>query len=192
MSILKPIIYTTVFSLVSVWMIGVTLTCMDYLDFKSKQSISNISKPLKIPNRKKVLDKDTVIDYNRFTDSEKECLAIAVYGEARGESKMGQLLVMDVINNRKESNEYPNHICDVIKQKKQFSFWSGSWVSPKELVTYNKIKELVEEFDPYKGISKGSMWYHGDHIKPSWTKWYEQSTHVGNHIFYIKKRLYNE
>jgi spore germination cell wall hydrolase CwlJ-like protein len=184
LKIIKILIYIIIASQVCIWIVGVTLTCMDYWDWKSTQNISEISNPIE----KKVIDNVEPMKYNSgLTESEKECLAIAVYGEARGESKMGQLLVMDVINNRKESADYPNHICDVIKQKKQFSFWSGSWVSPKELGSYNKIKNLVEDFDPYKGISKGSMWYHGDHIKPSWTRWYKQSTHVGNHIFYIKK-----
>ncbi len=125
-----------------------------------------------------------------YTDSEVECLSLAVYGEARGESKMGQLMVMDVINNRRISNKYPNHICDVIKQSRQFSFWKGTYQAPKDKKTYNDIKDLTEEYISgiwgmgLNGISKGSMWYHADYIKPKWSRKLNKVYHIDSHIFY--------
>jgi spore germination cell wall hydrolase CwlJ-like protein len=48
------------------------------------------------------------------------CLAEAVYFEARGEPKIGQKLVTRTILQRVESSKFPNTICGVINQKKQF------------------------------------------------------------------------
>ena len=125
-----------------------------------------------------------------YTPSEIDCMSLAVYGEARGESKMGQLMVMDVINNRKISSKYPNHICDVIKQHKQFSFWAGTYTSPKDKVTYKKIQLLVQEYTSgiwgvgLNGLSKGSMWYHASNIRPGWSYRLDKVWHIDNHIFY--------
>ena len=136
-----------------------------------------------------VLPTTTTIAAN-YTQSEVDCMSLAVYGEARGESKMGQLMVMDVINNRKISSKYPNHICDVIKQHRQFSFWSGRYSAPKDKVTYKKIQSVVAEYTSgiwgvgLNGISKGSMWYHAANIRPRWSYKLSKVWHIDNHIFY--------
>src|SRR5688500_11742487 len=51
-----------------------------------------------------------------------ECLATAVYFEARGEPLAGQLAVAEVVLNRSRSGRYPADICAVVKQPWQFSF----------------------------------------------------------------------
>src|SRR5687768_14010949 len=55
-------------------------------------------------------------------DAEQECLAGAVYFEARGEPIEGQLAVAEVVLNRAASGRYPPRICDVVTQPWQFSF----------------------------------------------------------------------
>jgi spore germination cell wall hydrolase CwlJ-like protein len=125
-----------------------------------------------------------------YSEAEEECMNLAVYGEARGESKMGWLLVMEVINNRKMSNKYPNHVCDVIKQHKQFSFWQGDYRSPKNKRVYMDIQKLTKVYLSGKwgygvhGLAKGSMWYHADYVRPKWSKNLVQVWYVDSHIFY--------
>jgi spore germination cell wall hydrolase CwlJ-like protein len=120
-------------------------------------------------------------------------MTLTVYGEARGESKMGKVMVMDVINNRKISSKYPDHVCDVIKQHKQFSFWKGSYSKPKDEKTYKNILKLVKLYLTgiwgigEKGVSKGSMWYHADYIKPKWSNNLDRVYHIDSHIFYKNK-----
>jgi spore germination cell wall hydrolase CwlJ-like protein len=129
-------------------------------------------------------------------------MAMTIYGEARGESKMGKVMVMDVINNRKISSKYPNNICGVIKQRKQFSFWNGSYSKnfesikasiPKDRKIYKNIVKLVELYLTgawgfgEKGISRGSMWYHADYIRPKWSNNLNRVYHIGSHIFYRNK-----
>src|ERR671916_33370 len=55
-------------------------------------------------------------------DAEQDCLASAIYFEARGEPIKGQLAVAEVVLNRVASKKYPDSICAVVKQPWQFSF----------------------------------------------------------------------
>ena len=59
---------------------------------------------------------------NAPLDPETNCLATAVYFEARGESVEGQLAVARVVMNRAASGKYPTDWCSVVKQPAQFSF----------------------------------------------------------------------
>ena len=53
---------------------------------------------------------------NAPLDEETNCLATAVYFEARGESVEGQLAVAKVVMNRAASGRYPTDWCGVVKQ----------------------------------------------------------------------------
>src|SRR5438105_10545342 len=56
-------------------------------------------------------------------DEQGNCLATAVYFEARGESLEGQLAVARVVMNRAAAaGRYPPDYCGVVKQHAQFSF----------------------------------------------------------------------
>ena len=59
---------------------------------------------------------------NAPLDEQTNCLATAVYFEARGESVEGQLAVARVVINRAASGRYPPDWCSVVKQPAQFSF----------------------------------------------------------------------
>ena len=54
--------------------------------------------------------------------SDLNCLAQAVYFEARGEPLEGQLAVARVIVNRTQSGLFPEDYCAVVSQRGQFSF----------------------------------------------------------------------
>ncbi len=49
------------------------------------------------------------------------CLALVVYVEARGEPLDGQLMVAEVVLNRVAIEAYPDTVCDVAFDPKQFS-----------------------------------------------------------------------
>ena len=59
---------------------------------------------------------------NAPLDQQTNCLATAVYFEARGETVEGQLAVARVVMNRAASGRYPTDWCSVVKQPAQFSF----------------------------------------------------------------------
>ncbi|MGO1080766.1 cell wall hydrolase [Inquilinus sp. CA228] len=53
------------------------------------------------------------------------CLAYAVYFEAQGETRLGQLAVAQVVLNRLRSPAYPKTICRVITDNGQFPWTTG-------------------------------------------------------------------
>ena len=50
------------------------------------------------------------------------CLVTAIFFEARDQPLMGQYAVAEVVMNRVASVKYPDDICSVVFQRKQFSF----------------------------------------------------------------------
>lgn len=57
-----------------------------------------------------------------------KCLVDAAYMEARGTDAVGMALVQDVVWNRVYSRRWPNSVCSVVWQPKQFS-WTTHGVS---------------------------------------------------------------
>ncbi|HEV2080672.1 MAG TPA: cell wall hydrolase [Allosphingosinicella sp.] len=120
---------------------------------------------------------------------EQDCLASAVYFEARGEKVEGQLAVAEVVLNRVASKKYPNTICEVVEQPWQFSFVNATGRIPeanrqskawKKSVAISTIAldKLAAE------VSEDVLWYHADYVAPSWGKRLDREKKVGLHIFY--------
>ena len=124
-----------------------------------------------------------------ISDNEKDCMALNVYHEGRSESYLGQYMIMDVVNNRSKSKYYPTNICDVVKQRKQFSWYNNGWKPAKNKKVLRAIRKKVDVFFiliANRDISKGSMWYHTKRVKPKWRKHLTQVATIENHIFYKK------
>jgi len=119
------------------------------------------------------------------------CLALAIYFEARSEPVIGQLAVATVVLNRVKSPRWPDDICKVVWQRKQFSFThDGKSDRPKEKIAWKRSRMLADvmlntatSYD----FSKGSDHYHTKQVKPYWVASLDQKTVIGNHIFYGKK-----
>jgi N-acetylmuramoyl-L-alanine amidase len=58
-------------------------------------------------------------------DAAIQCLAGAIFYEAKGEPLSGQLAVADVIINRSKSGRFPEDVCGVVTQRGQFGFVRG-------------------------------------------------------------------
>lgn len=120
------------------------------------------------------------------------CLALAIYFEARSEPVIGQIAVAQVILKRVEDPMWPNTICEVVWQNKQFSFThDGKSDNPTELNAWNKsiILAKIAMIKNFHDYSKGSDHYHTKQVNPYWStsSKLEQSRIIGNHIFYRKK-----
>lgn len=113
-----------------------------------------------------------------------ECLAKNIYHEARGQSKVGQIAVANVVLNRVESKRFPNTVCSVINQRTkrvcQFAWKCGSPKPIREKGAWERAKELAEEIYN-KGIednTNGALFFRvGSYHKRMTTK-------IGAHIFY--------
>ncbi|MEA3008684.1 MAG: hypothetical protein QOJ91_376 [Sphingomonadales bacterium] len=121
-------------------------------------------------------------------DREMECLANAVYFEARSEPIEGQLAVAEVVMNRAASGRYPTDLCAVILQKAQFSFirrgrfpqadhGSEAW---RRAVAISSIarQKLAGS------LPASVLWYHATYVSPKWGKRLTRQTQIGLHIFY--------
>ena len=62
--------------------------------------------------------KPTVTAYGR---NDKECLARAMYFESNRSSREGMMAVGTVVMNRVKSDDFPDTVCGVVGQKKQFA-----------------------------------------------------------------------
>lgn len=119
------------------------------------------------------------------------CLAVAVFFEARGEPIDGKELVANVVINRVEHPKYPDTICGVVNQRKQFSFThDGMSDNPLVYNTYHDTLAWEESVDIAKYVLDNGVvneyiiMYHNTSVDPYWTDSYSFSGQVGNHIFY--------
>ena len=125
---------------------------------------------------------------NAQLDQETNCLATAVYFEARGESLEGQLAVARVVMNRASSGRYPPDWCGVVKQPAQFSFvrhgefpyvdmGSAAW-QKAEAIAKLAAANIVPSLSP------DVLWYHANYVAPAWRRTLQEVQQIGAHIFY--------
>jgi spore germination cell wall hydrolase CwlJ-like protein len=115
------------------------------------------------------------------TAGKLECLARAIYFEARGEPVSGKIAVGRVILNRVESKAYPDSICGVVyenahmRNRCQFSFACDG--QPDVITETSKWEEILAyaqdllACESKCGTSAGlwaSTHYHADYVSPSW------------------------
>lgn len=121
-------------------------------------------------------------------DEQTNCLATAVYFEARGESVEGQLAVARVVMNRASSGRYPPDWCGVVKQPAQFSFVRHGEFPYVDTNSYAWQKaEAVAELaaaNVVPSLSNDVLWYHADYVAPNWRRSLVEVQQIGAHIFY--------
>lgn len=135
----------------------------------------------------------------KLADSERHCLAQAIYHEARGESEAGQMAVANVIINRAFSKKYPSTICGVVfqnadkgKYKCQFTFaCDGRSDEGTERAAWNRSLKLAEAaFSAFQQgkdpgvIPSGALYYHTTSVAPKWSNSFRRVAAIGSHIFY--------
>jgi spore germination cell wall hydrolase CwlJ-like protein len=124
----------------------------------------------------------------KSSSEEQECLAAAVYFEARGEPVEGQLAVAQVVLNRAASGRFPTSTCGVVKQPAQFSFVRKGRIPPiaKATEAWRKavaISQVAVEHLAQQ-ISSSVLWYHANYVSPEWGRRLTRVAQIGAHIFY--------
>jgi spore germination cell wall hydrolase CwlJ-like protein len=123
-----------------------------------------------------------------------QCLAEAIYYEARSESEEGQRAVAQVVLNRVRHPAWPGTVCGVVYQGPlragggcQFTFTcDGSLLRMPYGVDWDRARRLAAEalagyvFAPV-GLATN---YHTHQVLPDWAFRLPKSTVIGNHIFY--------
>lgn len=131
--------------------------------------------------------------------NERDCLAQAIYHEARGESADGQLAVANIIVNRALSRRYPSSLCGVIYQNAdkgryrcQFTFaCDGRADTPTERRAWAHSQALAQKvyarYAQGKSLGmlpKSALFYHTTSVRPNWAYTYSRVAQIGAHIFY--------
>jgi spore germination cell wall hydrolase CwlJ-like protein len=137
---------------------------------------------------------DELVELYQGTETEageQDCLAKAVYFEARSEPLKGQLAVADVVLNRAASGKYPKGVCEVITQKAQFSFIEdGQFPEPnKASKAWRKAVAVARlaQNELAEAVPEEVLWYHADYVSPVWRHGLAKSEKIGVHIFYGPK-----
>ena len=133
-------------------------------------------------------------------NDEISCLALNIYHEARNQGSIGMLAVATVTMNRVESPDFPNTVCEVVKQgdhignhpirdRCQFSWYcDGKSDRPKDKNAFSFAHAMAFKFY-YGWLGKvewviDAMWYHADYVKPDWSYNKRHLATINNHIFY--------
>lgn len=121
--------------------------------------------------------------------AEQECLASAVYFEARGESLEGQLAVAEVVMNRAASGRYPASLCGVVVQPAQFSFVRRGRMprADRSSEAWRRavaVARIAAEGAAPRLLPTSCLWYHADYVSPRWGRRLARSARIGVHIFY--------
>jgi spore germination cell wall hydrolase CwlJ-like protein len=126
-----------------------------------------------------------------------DCLAENIYHEARSEGIQGWGAVGEVVLNRVKSPLFPDTVCEVVWQHKQFSWTINKNPEIKEKEIYKRIRNIAHLLLHYDVVSpvKDSLYYHADKLystkekfEPYWAKHKEKVAKVGSHVFYRRKQ----
>lgn len=123
------------------------------------------------------------------------CLAMNIYHEARGEVIEGQIAVAHVTINRVNHEEWPNNICDVVYQPKQFS-WTFliEDQTPKENKSWKQAQVIARDvmIGNVEDPTLGATFYHATYVNPSWADQMEVSKIIDKHVFYTWDGVWDE
>lgn len=130
---------------------------------------------------------------------ELECLQKNVYFEAGNQSRRGKEAVALVTLNRIRANHYPDNVCDVVYQRKQFSW---TFLKKNHNPKLNNVLEkkqwevsgevamaaLRGEVENFLG---NSTHYHATYVNPSWASSSRMMNvaKIDTHIFYVDTKL---
>lgn len=129
-------------------------------------------------------------------EEQSECLAEALYYEARGEGTEGEKAVAEVVLQRTREHNYPRTICGVVYEGAQpdnrvcqFSFaCDGTLRQPKDRTTWERARKLAEAIVSgavkLAGQTRHAIAYHSIGVQPAWAEAMVQTVQIGNHVFY--------
>ena len=130
--------------------------------------------------------------FAEVSKEDRHCLALNVYFESRGESKVGQEFVGWVTLNRVMDSDFPDTICAVVWEDQQFS-WThdGKSDRPKDQAAWATAQVVAEEVLQSYGVERdpteGATYFHAASVKPTWAKSFERVVRIDNHIFYTDR-----
>lgn len=128
----------------------------------------------------------------RPLEREHHCLALALYWEARGESRLGMVAVGWTILNRTRSRDFPATPCAVVFEGGeyppcQFSWWcDGKSDRPRDRSSWIRAQVVAAELltKPPPDPTHGALFFHSTSIDVPWARPRKRTARIGNHVFY--------
>ncbi len=118
-----------------------------------------------------------------YSDADVQLLARLIYGEARGESYMGQVAVGAVVLNRIKSPSFPNTMSGVIYQSYAFTAVADGQINLTPNATAKKAAlDAINGWDPTGGAI---YYYNPATATSSWIFSRQTKITIGNHVFAI-------
>ena len=120
---------------------------------------------------------------NNYSDSDVMLLARLIYGEARGESYVGQVAVGAVVMNRIKSASFPNTMSGVIYQRYAFTAVDDGQINLTPNATARKAAlDAMNGWDP----TYGALYYYNPRTATSsWIFSRNTTVTIGNHVFEV-------
>ena len=116
-----------------------------------------------------------------FTNSDVNLLAHLIYGEARGESYVGQVAVGAVVMNRVKSASFPNTMSGVIYQSYAFTAVNDGQINLTPNDTAKRAaQDAINGWDPTYGAI---YYYNPKTATSSWIFSRTTTITIGNHVF---------
>ena len=118
---------------------------------------------------------------------ELQCMAGAIYFEAKGEPLAGQLAVAEVVINRAKSGRFPADVCSVVTQRGQFGFVRGGQIpSIDEGRTAYRTALAVARValaDAWDSPAPAALYFNTPNRRPGGAHLVKIAS-VGNHVFW--------
>lgn len=122
-----------------------------------------------------------------WTDDLK-CLAKTIYHESRGEPYDGQVAVAYVVLNRSKSGKFPDKVCDVVLQPRQFHFSKVKKIYDFE--AYGQATTIASRVlsGEYEDPTKGALFFaHHQAVKGRSVYKRYSKMKIGQHLFWAPK-----
>lgn len=135
---------------------------------------------------------EATLSSSGYTSNDLDCLAEALYFEARGTTYEGERAVGEVVLNRADDARFPATVCGVIDQRYngscQFSYRcdaipNDQFHEPAELAEMRRIAlELL--INREEDITNGALFFHAASMRPGWFNTLSKRGQFGGNIFY--------
>tara|TARA_R110000751_G_scaffold89342_2_gene176096 strand:+ start:1582 stop:2025 length:444 start_codon:yes stop_codon:yes gene_type:complete len=117
--------------------------------------------------------------------TDKDCLAEAIYFEGRSESIIGQLAIANVALNRTVDN-----VCNTVHDRCQFSYWCDGKSERMTDTTAKKEAYRIARLALDGAVvsqTRGATHYHATYVHPKWADKLQFLGQIGKHKFYLEE-----
>lgn len=118
---------------------------------------------------------------------EIDCIATAIWHEARGEAVEGQMAVAHVVMNRVRSDKYPDTACEVVYQPYQFSHIRSAKPDRQSKAWSYAVQDAAFAYAGYTDDPTGGAthYYAHDIVLPAWASVKQTTRVIGGHTFKV-------